>query len=224
MDAALQNLRYALRQLARNPGFTLTVLLTLALSIGANTAIFSLVNALLIKSLPYPHPERLGALYARTTGPDGLDQRKNLDGTDWEALRDNVPALISAITAGLSSGVNLQSGNGASTQVQYLHGGRVSAHYLDVLGIQPLIGRNFTAEEDMPHGPRSTILSYSLWRTTFASAPTLRSSASPSSSKASPTRSSASSRSRPSPRSTPISTPPSSPAAPAKAAALTLKA
>ncbi len=167
MENLAQNLRFAVRQLVRNPGFTLTVLLTLALSIGANTAIFSLVNALLIKSLPYPHPERLGALYARTTGPEALDRRKSLDGESWEELRDNVPALLSAISAGLSSGVNLQAG----THVQYLYGGRISAHYFDVLGIRPLLGRNFILNEDAPHGPKSAILSYDLWRTTFNSNP-----------------------------------------------------
>jgi len=169
MESLAQNLRYALRQLARNPGFTATVLITLALSIGANTAIFSLVNALLLKTLPYPHPERLGVLFARTTGPGAGGFRKNLDGTSWEQLRDNVPALLSAISAGLSSGVNLQAG----TQVQYLHGGRVSAHYLDVLGIQTLLGRNFTADEDRPHGPKAAILGYNLWRTTFSSNPAI---------------------------------------------------
>src|SRR5258705_3522255 len=91
-----QDLRFGLRMLARNPGFTVTVVLTLALSIGANTAIFSVVNALLLKGLPYPHPERLGAIYARTTGPDSYDMRRNVDGEQWELLRDNVPSLLSA--------------------------------------------------------------------------------------------------------------------------------
>ena len=78
MGTLSQNLRFALRQLGRNPGFALTVILTLALSIGANTAIFSIVNALMLKSLPYAHPERMGAFLERTGGdwifvvrPDG---------------------------------------------------------------------------------------------------------------------------------------------------------
>jgi len=169
MGNLVQILRFAFRQLARNPGFTLTVIVTLALSIGANTAIFSLMNALLIKSLPYAHPERLGTLYARTTGAGALDYRKNLDGESWELLRDNVPTLLSAVSAGLSSGVNLQAGS----QVQYLHGGRVSAHYLDVLGVRPLLGRNFTEEEDRPHGPKAVILGFNLWRNTFGGNPNI---------------------------------------------------
>ena len=89
-DHLLRDVRFGLRILARNTGFTVTVVLTLALSIGANTAIFSVVNALLLKALSYPHPERLGAIYARTTGPDSYDMRRNVDGEQWELLRDNV--------------------------------------------------------------------------------------------------------------------------------------
>src|SRR5258705_10873204 len=107
MDALGQNLKLAVRQLWRNPGFTVTVILTLALSIGANTAIFSIVNALLLKDLPYARPERMGAIYARTTGPDSYDMRRNIDGEQWELLRDNAPSLISAVSHGRTSGMNL---------------------------------------------------------------------------------------------------------------------
>ena len=69
MSSLGQNLRFAVRQLGRNRAFTVTVVITLALSIGANTAIFSIVNALMLKSLPYPHPERMGTIYARIAGP-----------------------------------------------------------------------------------------------------------------------------------------------------------
>ncbi|HEY1901095.1 MAG TPA: ABC transporter permease [Terracidiphilus sp.] len=158
-----QNLKFALRQLLRNPGFTVTVILTLALSIGANTAIFSIVNALMLKSLPYPHPERMGAIFERINGAEPYDGRTWIDGEQWELLRDNVPSLILAISSGIASGVNLQAGQ----RVQYLHAGRISAHYLDVLGLHPVAGRNFTETEDLPHGPRSAILSYGLWRNTF---------------------------------------------------------
>jgi len=168
MDALSQNLKFAARQLIRNPGFTLTVLLTLALSIGANTAIFSLVNALMLKAEPYPHPERLGTVFARVTGPDASDQRSALDGEKWELLRDNVPSLLSAVTGG-TSGINLQAGS----HVQYLQSARISAHYLDVLALRPVLGRNFTELEDRPHGPNAAILSYPLWRTTFNADPTI---------------------------------------------------
>ncbi len=158
-----QNLKFAVRQLVRNPGFTLTVIVTLALSIGANTAIFSIVNALMLKSLPYAQPERMGVIFARITGPDSSDGIRWIDGEQWEALRDNVPSLISGLTSGIASGANLLAGD----HVQYLHDGRVSAHYFDVLAIRPLLGRTFTEDEDRPHGPNAAVLSYSLWRETF---------------------------------------------------------
>jgi hypothetical protein len=72
LELLWQDARYGLRQFWRNPGFTAMVILTLALSIGANTAIFSIVNALMLKSLPYSHPERMGTIYTRVTGPRGL--------------------------------------------------------------------------------------------------------------------------------------------------------
>jgi len=162
-DLFWQDVRYGLRMLRKVPGFTAVAILTLGLGIGANIAIFSVVNALLLKNLPYTHPERMGTIYARTTGPDAADERRNVDGEQWELLRDDVPSLLPALFS-LRTGVNLQAGS----QVQYLHAGRVSAHYLDVLALRPLFGRNFSEDEDRPHGPKTAILSYSLWRTAFA--------------------------------------------------------
>jgi len=168
LHAVMVDCRFGLRQLRKNPGFTLTVVLTLALSVGANTAIFSLVNALLLKSLPYPHPERMGTIYTRIVGSSAAsDERHNVNGEQWELLRDNVPALISAVSSGGTSGVNLKAGS----QVEYVHRGRVSAHYFDVLGIQPVLGRNFSEDEDRPHGPNAVILSYTLWRNVFRADP-----------------------------------------------------
>ena len=169
MDALGQNLKFAARQLARNPGFTLTVILTLALSIGANTAIFSLVNALMLTNLPYANPERLGTIYTRVTGSRPYDERHHVNGEQWELLRDNVPSLISAISSPRAAGVNFQAGS----QVQYVQAGRISQHYFDVLAIHPVLGRNFSEDEDRAHGPKATILSYNLWRNTFSSNPNL---------------------------------------------------
>lgn len=164
-----RNLRLAVRQLGRNPGFTVTVIITLALSIGANTAIFSVVNALMLKSLPYPEPQRVGTLFERVQGPDPSDERRSIDGTQWEHLRDNAPSLISAVDSSLASGANLRAG----ARIEYVHDGRVSARYFDVLGIRPALGRNFSADEDRPNGPKATILSYSIWRNIFAADPNL---------------------------------------------------
>jgi predicted permease len=162
-----QSLRFAMRQLGRNPGFTATVVVTLALSIGANTAIFSIVNALMLKALPYPEPERIGTIFERVQGPDPSDGLRWIDGTQWEQLRDNAPSLISAVSAALASGANLQAGS----HVDYVHAGRVSAHYFDVLGIRPALGRAFSDEEDRPTGPKAAILSYDIWRNAFAADP-----------------------------------------------------
>ena len=158
-----QNFKYAARQLGRNPGFAATVIVTLALSIGANTAIFSIVNALMLKSLPYAHPERMGAIFMRVQGSEPYEGHHWIDGEQWELLRDNVPSLMAAVSSGGTSGVNLQAGE----QVQYVHDARISAHYLDVLAFRPLLGRNFTPIEDQPHGPKAVLLSYALWRNTF---------------------------------------------------------
>ncbi len=164
-----QHLRFAARQLWRNPGFTATVIMTLALSVGANTAIFSLVNALMLKSLPYSHPERMGTIYTRVTGSYPSDERHGLNGEQWELLRDNVPSLISAVSSRGTSGVNL----GLGSHGQYLRAGRISAHYFDVLALRTMLGRNFSEDEDRPHGPKVVILSYGLWRNTYSSNPNI---------------------------------------------------
>ena len=98
---------------------------------------------------------------------EASDERHKLNGEQRELLRDNVPALMAAISSPRTSGVNL----GVGSQGRYLHAGRVSAHYFDVLAIQPLVGRNFSEDEDRPHGPKAGMLSYSLWRNTLSANP-----------------------------------------------------
>ncbi len=162
-----QDVRFGWRQLLRNPGFTATALVTLALSIGANTAIFSIVNALMLKSLPYAHPERMGTIFTRIAGTTTTEERHSVNGEQWELLRDQAPALIPAVSGFGVSGVNLEAGS----HVQYVHNSRVSAHYFDVLAIAPEMGRNFTEDEDRPHGPQVAILSDGLWRSAFGADP-----------------------------------------------------
>lgn len=169
MNSLGQNLKFALRQFVRNPGVTFTVVVTLALAIGANTAIFSIVNALMLKSLPYPQPERLGTIVRHIEGEGAFDGGHNINGRVWEQLRDDVPSLVSAVSSGRADGVNLQAGR----HVEYVHAGRISAHYLDVLGVPVAVGRNFAATEDLPNGPRAVILSFNLWRNVFGEDPSL---------------------------------------------------
>src|SRR5258708_38312258 len=104
MSSLGQNFRFAVRQLLRNRAFTVTVVVTLALSIGANTAIFSIVNALILKSLPYAQPERMGTIFMRVQGSQPSDEPHWVDGEQWETLRDEVPSLISAVSSAMTSG------------------------------------------------------------------------------------------------------------------------
>jgi macrolide transport system ATP-binding/permease protein len=164
MGALRQDLKFALRQMRRNPGFVAAVILTLSLAIGANTAIFSLVNALILESLPYPHPERLGTIFRHEEGPTPYDGPHGISGREWELLRDDVPSLASAVS-GSVAGVNLQAG----TRAAYVQNGRVSERYFNVLDIRLAAGRSFSAAEDTPHGPNVAILGYDLWRDEFSS-------------------------------------------------------
>ena len=162
MQTLRDEVRYAIRQLRKNPGFSVVVLLTLALSIGANTAIFSVVNALLLRALPYPEPQRLATLMQSITGPHSLSYPANIDRSTWQQLQNNVPATTAAV-ASSPGGVNLQAAGGA----EYVRGQRVSARYFEVLGIRPLLGRGFNAVEDTAGGPNSVVLAYNLFANTF---------------------------------------------------------
>src|SRR5262249_16048639 len=110
-DALERDCRYTARQLRRNPGFASTVVLTFALAVGINTGSFSLLNALLVKQLPYVHPERIGTLYARRFGAEPSDRRRTVDGEQWERVRDDVPSVVSAVSGMRASGVNIRVGS-----------------------------------------------------------------------------------------------------------------
>jgi putative ABC transport system permease protein len=168
MHTLVEELRYALRQLTRNAGFSFVVILTLALSIGANTAIFSVVNAILLRPLPYPQPERLASLMQRISGGSDNTFPINIDRETWRQLDNNVPAVTAAV-AGSNGGLNLE----AAGRVEYIHAQRVSARYFDVLGVRPLLGRGFNRAEDTAGGPNSVILSYRLWKATFHGDPAI---------------------------------------------------
>jgi predicted permease len=157
-----QDLRYAARLLRRTPGFTITALLTLGLGIGANTAIFSLVDAVLLRPLPYPDPARLAEVYTHYSG-NGEGSDEEATGLVWETVRDHASTLDSAAYS-FGTGVGLASSQGAEFVMQQ----RVSAGFFRVLGVQPLIGREFTAEEDHPGGPPLVVLGYGVWKGAFA--------------------------------------------------------
>ena len=166
---SLVSFRGTLRRLAQSPGFALAVILTLALSIGANTAVFSLVNALLLRPLPYPQPDRLAAVEL-TSNQDAPDPTASIDGEAWELIRDHVPQVIAAVsTLGwpMGNATNIRTDAG----IRYVSSLRVSARFFDVLGELPVMGRTFTTEEDRDGGPHSVIISNQLWRTAFQSDP-----------------------------------------------------
>ena len=165
-EQLLQDVRFGLRMLRKSPGFTAAAVLTLALGIGANTAIFSMVNALMLKSLPYSHPERMGTIYTRVTGSKASDERHQLNGEQWELLRDNVPALISAVSSPGTSGVNLQAGS----QVQYLHAGASRPITSTCWRSSPSSGA-ISRMRGPSARTKAAILSYGLWRNTFGSDP-----------------------------------------------------
>ncbi len=150
-----QDLRFAFRTIIKNPGFAVVVILTLALGIGVNTAIFSLVNGILLRPLPYPEPEQL--VNASYTGPlpqgavIGFQQR----------LKTMELAAYS-----LGSGFNL-SGNGTAV---HINGTETTTNLFSLLGVNPLLGRTFHAGDELPGQDRLAILSYGLWKARFGRA------------------------------------------------------
>lgn len=168
----LNDLRFAFRQLNKNPAYALAVIFTLALGIGVNTAVFSMVDGFMLRRLPYPEPDRIAALVVQQEGTDTKTGRSTYDednsftGESWQTLKGNVSGVTLASWGGVS-GVNLKSGADTGNAIRYVHEARVSARYFEVLGIPFYLGRSFTEQEDIPHGPQVVVLSYALWQSTF---------------------------------------------------------
>jgi predicted permease len=166
----MSDLTFAWRTLQKSPGFAITAVLTLALSIGATTAVFTIVNAALLAPLPYPQPDRLAYLarvYEREGVRIGHDTAH--DGKVWLAVRDGLSKARAAVFSGGESRVNLAAGDRAMAVVE----SRVSAGYFGVLGVGPVLGRELVADEDRAGGPRAVILSDRLWRGVFGAEPDL---------------------------------------------------
>ncbi|HKX26576.1 MAG TPA: ABC transporter permease [Blastocatellia bacterium] len=139
-----QDLRYAARTLWKRPGFTVVVVLMLAIGIGSNAAIFSVINAVLLRPLPFPHSEQLVSLHTRYLPPTGYDYRYfALSGPEFADLRGRVNAFA-AIAAYQSGSRNLRRENGAAERVLSMS---VTSGFFDVLGVRPIHGRAFTEEE-----------------------------------------------------------------------------
>jgi predicted permease len=167
-----QDLRFAMRQVCRAPGFSVAVILTLALGIGVNSAVFSIVNGFMLRPLPYPDADRVASLILHVegvsprTGEAVADDDDSHDLETWNLVSRDVTAAQAAAQGG-TEGVNLQAGPEPGAAIRYVHATRVSAGYFEVLGVRPLLGRGFTVEEDRPGGPKAVVLGYGLWQSTF---------------------------------------------------------
>jgi predicted permease len=158
-----QDLRYSVRMLLKHKAFTAVAVLTLALGIGANTTIFSVVNAVLLRPLPYPEPARLmqvGRTFSNTDEVSAFSESK------FVFVRDNQQSF-EAVTATIGSSYYLSD----ESKAEYINGLLVTSEFFRVIGVAPTSGREFTADEDSPRGERVAILGDGLWRRRFGADP-----------------------------------------------------
>jgi len=164
MSLIFQDLRYAFRMLRKNFALTTVIVLSLAIGIGANTAIFSVVNALLLKPLPYPQPDRLAILWLRSPGI-GIPQDWPSPGQYMDIKNEN--HSFEELSISIGGSFNLTG----LDRPERLEGMRTSSTLLDMLGAKPLLGRIFLPEEDKPGKPPVALLTYGLWKRLFGGDP-----------------------------------------------------
>jgi putative ABC transport system permease protein len=167
MHHLLQDLRFAIRQLRKNPGFALTTTLTLALGIGATTAIFSLINAVLLRPLPFPQPGRLMSvgMVHTSVGKSGVPESLSYpDFFDWRTRDHTFESL-----AAYHGDNHTLTGNGTPRQMEAQ---TVSSEFFRVLGINPLLGRGFVADDEKP-GTHVAVLSHETWQSVFGGDPSI---------------------------------------------------
>jgi putative ABC transport system permease protein len=161
------DLRYGIRTLRRTPGFTIIAALVLALGIGAATAVFSLVNGVILRPLPYPEPDRLVRIFELAPLTQGAEIRSVANPTlpDW---RERVHSFT-----GLSAFTGWTFDVSGTGRPQQLEGALVTGEFFHLLGVEPQLGRGFTPEEDRPGGPRVVLLSHRLWSQRYGADPSL---------------------------------------------------
>src|SRR6266704_3095183 len=163
LDALVQDLRFALRMLAKKPGFTFVTIFTLALGIGATTAVFSVVDRVLFRSLPYPNEERLVSF--GLVAP--IERDEFMLGSGYvDFKKEPGPFEAVASMAPGTSDCDITEQNAIR-----LNCALVEQTFLPTLGVQPMVGRNFTPDEDRPNAPHVALLAYSLWKSRFAGDP-----------------------------------------------------
>jgi putative ABC transport system permease protein len=159
----IQDLRYAVRTLVGAPGFTAAALVTLALGTGANAAIFSVVNAVLLRPLPFPEPERIVLLVRR----NAVEESESHTGRRYLFFREHLHGVEALAASSGSTGFNLATGDTA----EFVRAMPVSMEYFAVLGVTPRYGTTFNADHDRPGGEPAVILGYPLWRRLFGANP-----------------------------------------------------
>ncbi|HET9529141.1 MAG TPA: ABC transporter permease, partial [Blastocatellia bacterium] len=167
MEKLIQDVRYGFRMFVKNPGFTIVAVIAISLGIGANSAIFSVVNSVLLRPLPYPNAERLMTLWQDFRGRGGPEREW---GTlpvvdDWRAQSQSFEAIASLI----GWGPTLTGG----AEPEQLTGAAITQEMFSILGVSPAIGRNFMPEEDKQGGERVVVLSHALWQRRFGGDPAL---------------------------------------------------
>ena len=163
MSTLFQDFRFGLRMLAKNPGFTAVAVLTLALGIGANTAIFSVVNSVVLRPLALPHPERVVELWEAVEHSDWSGSIAYPNLRDWQDQN----TVFEGISAFLGADFNLQGKDGPG----HVHGILVSPNFFAVMGVKPRLGRTFSGDETEPGHGRVAVLSEALWRSQFGGDP-----------------------------------------------------
>ncbi|MGH9432516.1 MAG: ABC transporter permease [Terriglobia bacterium] len=162
MGDFVQDVKFGLRMLAKSPGFTAVAIITLALGIGANTAIFSVVNGVLLKPLPFPHPDRLVRLSERSSRFNEMSVAY-LNFLDWQRANKSFQQIAAYVGQDM-----ILTGRG---EPEYLHGENVSANFFPVLGVKPLLGQEFKADEDRQGGAPVVMMGYGLWKRRFGGSP-----------------------------------------------------
>jgi predicted permease len=180
MSALLRDLKYGLRMLAKNPGFSIVAVLTLALGIGANTAIFSLINAVMLKDLPVHNPSQL-VLFSKTTNqgmvesdPPPMSARWDYYSTPlFEYIRDHNEVFADVGAFQRLTDALLVRVEGSDKSLERAKGRLVSGNYFSVLGVNPVLGRTFTAQDDRPSAHPAAVISYDYWKQKFGQSPSV---------------------------------------------------
>ncbi len=167
----MNDLRFSFRQLLKNPGFTAVAVLTLALGIGANTAIFTVINALLLRSLPVSNPEELMQVVTRS----GSSEANSFSYPLYKMLRDDGRSLSGLFAAGgVGERDQLIAPGAGNAEIEFVHGQAVSGNFFSVLGVTAIVGRTLTPTDDKADDPKAVVvISHGFWERRFAAEPAI---------------------------------------------------